>query len=315
MCGMCAVAGGEVRDPAGVGARVGGGAHRGAAYDPRVEQLQGRVAVVTGGASGIGLAMAERFAAAGMNLVLADVERPALERAAARFDPARVLAVPTDVTDADAVTALATATLDRFGVVHIVCANAGVGSRGLPIAELPVADFRWILGVNLFGVVHTVSAFLPLLRAQDDGHLVLTASVAALVHPPRMGPYNASKAAVLALGETLHHELAEEGSRVGVTVLCPGWVRTNLGSAERNRPEALAWTMNSDQAQLVAERRAFIAEVFARGGIAPEQVAEQVFEAVVARRFYVLTHPSMTPEYADRAARIVDGRDPAPPAL
>lgn len=282
-----------------------------------MEDLHNRVAVITGGASGIGLAMARRFAAEGMHIVLADIERPALERAQNELTAtgAEVLAVPTDVADADSVAQLADATRDRFGGVNLVCANAGVGSRGLPIAELPLADFQWLLGVNLFGVIHTVNEFLPLLEAADEAHLVTTSSIAGLMHPPGMGPYNASKAAVLALTETLRFELAERSPHVGVSVLCPGWVRTNLGSADRNRPEAFAWQMSTDQAAQVQTRREFIADVFARGGIEADQVADLILAAVRTGRFYVLTHPSMTDEVAARFDRIVTGDGPEPPVL
>lgn len=281
-----------------------------------MKTLDGRVAVITGGASGIGLAVARRCAGEGMKLVLADIERPVLQRAEAELaSRTEVLAVPTDVADADQVKNLAQRAVERFGAVHLVHANAGVGSRGLPISELPLTDFGWLWGVNLFGVLHTIHAFLPHLIAADEAHLVTTASIAALIHPPQMGPYNASKAAVLALTETLHHELAQSAPHVGVSVLCPGWVRTNLGSAERNRPEALAWTMNADQAAVVAERRKFIAEVFAKGGIDPDQVADLMVDAVKARRFHIFTHPDMHAEVDARFARISAGADPEPPVL
>ena len=214
-----------------------------------MDDLAGRVAVITGGASGIGLAMAERFAAEGMRIVLADVERPVLERAAAQLADAgvEVLAVPTDVSVAADVEALAAATLEHFGDVHLLCNNAGVGSRGLPVIELPLADFEWVVGVNLFGVIHGLQAFLPRLVANDVGHIVNTASTSAFSYLPRMGPYNATKAAVVALSETLRFELEAEGSHVGVSVLCPSWVRTNISTSDRNRPERFAYTLDADQ--------------------------------------------------------------------
>ncbi|MDH4147993.1 MAG: SDR family NAD(P)-dependent oxidoreductase [Acidimicrobiia bacterium] len=282
-----------------------------------MERIEGRVVVVTGAASGIGRAIAQRFAADGARIVLADVERPALERAQAEMTAAgaTTLAVPTDVADAESVASLASQVADRWGGAHVVCANAGVGSRGLPIAELPIADFQWLLGVNLFGVINTVQAFLDQLEAADEAHLVTTASIAALMHPQGMGPYNASKAAVLALTETLRFELAERAPHVGVSVLCPGWVRTNLGSADRNRPESLAWEMTGAQAAQVAARRAFVAEIFARGGIEPAEVADIVAEGVRTNRFYLFTHPDMTAEVDARFRRIVDGQAPLPPVL
>lgn len=272
---------------------------------------------MTGGASGIGFALASRLGALGAKVVIADVERRALERAAdeLRAHGIDVLAVPTDVADKAEVDALAAATMDHYGAVHIVCNNAGVGSRGLPISDLPVEDFQWILGVNLFGVIHGVSAFLPLLRAQDEGHIVNTASVAAVINMPDMGPYNTAKAGVLALSETLFHELEAEGSGVGVSVLCPGWVRTALGTSDRNRPESLAVSFTSEQAARVDARRERIARLFATDSLPPEDVAELVVEAIGERRFHVFTHPSMTSEIEARFDRIVAGENPRAPRL
>ena len=180
-----------------------------------MEQLAGRVAVVTGGASGIGLAMAQRLAAEGMRIVLADIERAVLAHAGDELarSGADVLTVPADVSLAADVEVLAATTLEHFGDVHLVCNNAGVGSRGLPIAELPLEDFSWVLGVNLFGVIHGIRSFLPHLLRNGVGHIVNTASISGLYHLPRMGPYNASKAAVIALSETLRFEL--DGTRGG----------------------------------------------------------------------------------------------------
>ncbi len=161
-----------------------------------MEDLAGKVAVVTGAASGIGRALAERFAADGMRVVLADIERPVLEQAANELAEtgADVVAIPTDVSLEDDVNALAAQTFERFGDVHLLCNNAGVGSRGLPIAELPLRDFEWVINVNLFGVIYGLRAFLPQMRANDVGHIVNTASVSGLYHLRRMGPYNATKA-------------------------------------------------------------------------------------------------------------------------
>jgi NAD(P)-dependent dehydrogenase (short-subunit alcohol dehydrogenase family) len=277
-----------------------------------VDTLAGKVAVVTGAASGIGRAMAERFAGEGMRVVLADVERPVLqhtadELTAAGFD---VLAVPTDVSlDAD-VDALAAATLDHYGDVHVVCNNAGVGSRGLTIADLPLRDFEWVIAVNLFGVIHGVRAFLPRLRANNEGHIVNTASSSGLVHRSRMGPYNASKAAVVALSETLRFELEAEGSHVGVSVLCPSWTRTNITTSDRNRPERFSYTIETDKLDEIAEYKARRRSQLATVAVDPAAVADQVCEAVKANRFYVLTHPDTRDAFAERAARIVAGDNP-----
>jgi NAD(P)-dependent dehydrogenase (short-subunit alcohol dehydrogenase family) len=251
-----------------------------------VRELGGKVAVVTGAASGIGLALARRFAREQMRLVLADVEEPALDTAVEelRRGGAEVLGAVTDVSDAGQVQALADATIERFGAVHVVCNNAGVGAGGLSW-EAPLATWEWVLGVNLWGVVHGIRSFVPLLVEQGEGHVVNTASVAGLVAPPFMGPYSASKHAVVAISETLLHELRFLGSDVGVSVVCPGWVRTRIAESERNRPAPLAVTDGESDAAM----RAVLASAI-EGGMAPEQVAEHVHGAVRDGRFWVLTH-------------------------
>jgi NAD(P)-dependent dehydrogenase (short-subunit alcohol dehydrogenase family) len=280
-----------------------------------VDDLAGRVAVVTGAASGIGRAMAERFAAEGMRVVLADIERPVLARTAEAIEAAGgdVLAVPTDVSVAADVDALATTTIEHYGDVHLLCNNAGVGSHGLPIADLPLEDFQWVVAVNLFGVIHGLRAFLPRLRANDEGHIINTASVSGLVHLPRMGPYNASKAAVIALSETLRFELEAEGSHVGVSVLCPSWTRTNISTSDRNRPERFAYTIESDKLDEIAEYKALRRSQLATMALEPEDVAAQVCDAVKANRFYVLTHPDSRDTFAERAGRILAGDNPVEP--
>jgi NAD(P)-dependent dehydrogenase (short-subunit alcohol dehydrogenase family) len=279
-----------------------------------VEDLRGKVAVVTGAASGIGRAMADRFAAEGMRLVLADVERGVLERAAGEIAEtgAELISLPTDVSNESDVQALAAATFERFGTVHVVCNNAGVGSRGLTINDLPTQDYEWVFGVNLWGVIHGLRAFLPHLRLQDEGHIVNTASVSGLYHLPRMGPYNASKAAVIALSETLQFELAAEGSHVGVSVVCPSWVRTNISAAVRNIPERLAWDLTTEQAAEMAEYKA------KRRAQQPEameaaDVAAQVVDAIHRQRFYVITHPESLDQMRVRFDRILAGENPEPP--
>src|SRR5215467_13893309 len=196
-----------------------------------MELAAGKVAVVTGAASGIGLALARRFGRTGLNVVLADVEQHALQDAEQQIAGlgAKTLAVPTDVSDESAVSALAAAAVDRFGAVHVVCNNAGVASLADPWFG-PLSAWEWLLGVNLWGVVHGIRAFLPVLAAQGEGHIVNTASVAGLI--PGVDPiYDATKHAVVAISENLYQAMKLAGLPVGVSVLCPGFVRTGLMDA------------------------------------------------------------------------------------
>ncbi len=199
----------------------------------------GDVAVVTGASSGIGLALAERFARSGLHLVLADVNEDGLVSASERITALGVeaLTVPTDVSDEAAVQALATATFDRFGAAQVICNNAGVTTMADPWFG-PRSAWQWVLGVNLWGVIHGVRAFLPALIEQGEGHMVNTASMAGLI--PGLSPaYDAAKHAVVAITEDLYSMLTAMGLPIGVSVLCPGWVRTQIFDAERNWPEAL----------------------------------------------------------------------------
>jgi NAD(P)-dependent dehydrogenase (short-subunit alcohol dehydrogenase family) len=280
-----------------------------------MDSLPGRVAVVTGAASGIGLALARRFGADGMRVVMADIEAETLEREAAGL-AAEGVDVCTAIADTSVesdVEALAELTIARFGGVHLVCNNAGVGSRGLTIADLPRRDFEWVLGVNLWGVIHGVRAFLPHLRAEDAGHIVNTASVSGLYYHPRMGPYNASKAAVIALSETLKFELDAERANVGVSVLCPSWVRTNISTAVRNLPERLHYELTPEQAAEMAEYKARRRRQLTEEAIDADEVAVQVRDAVLVNRFYVITHPESLTNMSDRFDRILNDRNPEPP--
>jgi NAD(P)-dependent dehydrogenase (short-subunit alcohol dehydrogenase family) len=260
--------------------------------------------------------MAHRFAAEGMRIVLADIERPVLERAAEELSRAGAdaLTVPTDVSLVEDVEALAATTFDHFGDVHLVCNNAGVGSRGLTVADLPLDDFAWVIGVNLFGVIHGINTFLPRLRANGVGHIVNTASISGFYHLPRMAPYNASKAAVIALSETLRFELDAEGSGVGVSVLCPSWVRTNISTSDRNRPERFSCTIESAQMEEAAAYKARRRTQLATLALDPAAIADQVCDAVKNDRFYVLTHPESIPALEERFGRIVAGENPVEPS-
>lgn len=251
-----------------------------------MERLAGRVAVVTGAASGIGLALAERFAAEGMRLVLADVEALPLEAAARRLrdQGVEVLAVPTDVSLADSVEHLAQETLGCFGAVHVVCNNAGVMAFGHLTWQAPLAVWEWMLGVNLWGVVHGIRAFLPHMLERDEGHVVNTASALGLATLPLLAPYCASKHAVVALSEALHRELGMRGSVVRVSVLCPGLTVTRICEADRNWPARLGPYPDDP---LPPEAREAVRAQHAVG-TPPAEVARLVVEAIRDGRFWVL---------------------------
>ncbi len=251
--------------------------------------LRGKVAVITGGASGIGLALARRLLAEGMQVVLADLEQPALDEAAAALG---VPGVRTDVRDEASLKALADAVIARFGAVHLLCNNAGV-SRMAAIERLTAQDWRWLFDVNLFGVVNGVRAFLPLLKANPEGGWILnTASLSSLYPTRSQGAYAATKYAVAAFSETLALELEGEGSTVGVTVLCPGPVRTNIGTSSRNRGAQYTAAAPAAAGPDIHEQ-AFRASVEPRDWALPDDVAAQAVDAVKAGRFWVITHPHM----------------------
>jgi NAD(P)-dependent dehydrogenase (short-subunit alcohol dehydrogenase family) len=278
-----------------------------------MQELNGKVAVVTGGASGIGLAMARRFAREGMKLVLVDIEAGALEKARAQLAAAgaEVLAQGVDVSNADQMDGLAEAVLAHFGAVHVVCNNAGVATGG-PMWELTTADWEFAMRPNLWGVIHGVRVFTRHLIAQNEGHIVNTASLAGLVSVPGVGPYNVTKHAVVTLSETLHGELAALGSRVGVSVLCPGFVKTNLWDSERNRPHAL---QNPDSPRTAEqEQMREVLKALIVGGTDVEPIAERVLDAVRSQRFYILTHEGSEGLVEQRMQRIVQGLDPSTPA-
>ena len=275
-----------------------------------MNDLEGKVAVITGGASGIGRAVAERAAAEGMKVVLADVEEGALKETerALTDQGADALAVVTDVSDAASVRDLRERALTQYGAVHLVHNNAGVGGGG-PIWEVPEEDWRWILGVNLWGVIHGVATFVPLLIEQGEGHVVNTASIAGLTTAPFLGPYNATKQAVVAISETLYKDLQAAGvSGVGVSVLCPGFVRTRIAESARNRP---AWAPEpaAEDAEGAESLRTAISDMIA-AGIAPDAVAEKVFDAVRADTFYIRTHPELDAAITTRFAEIIETRPP-----
>jgi NAD(P)-dependent dehydrogenase (short-subunit alcohol dehydrogenase family) len=276
-----------------------------------MQDVKGKVAVVTGAASGIGNAVATRLAAEGMKVVLADIEEgPLADAEKALTDTgAAVLAVPTDVTKADSVDALAAKTFETFGTAHVVHNNAGVATGG-PMWTLSEADWQWVLGVNLWGVIHGVRAFVPRMVEQGEGHVVNTASMAGLTSAPMMGPYNVSKHGVVTLSETLAAELVLFASPVKVSVLCPGWVNTRINEADRNRPPELAPPAEADTS--MAEMGRQVLDGLLKSGLQPSEVAGRVFDAIRDERFYILTHPEMTPMIEQRMHDILEGRSPAP---
>ncbi len=253
-----------------------------------MKDLKGKVAVITGGASGIGLAMAERFGAEGMKLVIADIEADRLKSAVAdlRAKSFEAIGVRTDVSRYDDVEALVEATLRAFGKAHVVCNNAGVSITG-PIWEMSLDDWRWIYEVNFWGLVHGIKAFTPVLIAQGEpAHIINTASTAAFMGIGEHAPYSSSKAAAVTLSLCLYSELVAANTQVGVSVLCPGMVDTQIHRSWRNRPAADRPWSDREAADLQRQRET---DTFQARGIPAAHVAERVVDAVKANRFYVFT--------------------------
>lgn len=275
-----------------------------------------KVAVVTGAASGIGRALAACCVREGMKVVLADIETSALAEAARELaiGETDVLAVKTDVSIANEVEALAHKTLDRFGAVHLLFNNAGV-MKGGTLWEHSLADWEWIIGVNLWGVIHGVRVFVPLMLSQDVAcHIVNTASFAGLIAPPGQGIYNVTKHGVVAITETLYRELAERGAKLKVSVLCPSHIRTRIYDAERNRPPVYR-DGGAVGPMPQQELEAIWSEVAERykeygGMLSPEHIADCTFDAIRDERLYILTHPELNPLLLERTEAMVQGRNP-----
>jgi NAD(P)-dependent dehydrogenase (short-subunit alcohol dehydrogenase family) len=280
-----------------------------------MKDLSGKTAVITGAASGMGRAFAERFADEGMNIVLADVEVPRLEEATESVKARGVdaIAVPTDVSDAQAVDRLRDAALDRFGRVNLLCNNAGVAGQ-MRRGEMDLNDWRWVLGVNLWGVIHGHHSFLPHLREHGDGHIVNTASMAG--HFPGHSAYSASKWAVVAITEGLFQQLRMEGSTVGVSCLCPGWVATDIMTSDRNRPEWAAPRALEDEPDdpAITMIREYMLDQL-RSGMEPAKVANLVHDAVVNERFWVFTDMEMVKSLEPRYHAVLAAENPPAPAL
>ena len=284
-----------------------------------IQDFNGKTAVLTGAGSGFGLECARIGAARGMNLVLVDVQADALDAARAEMEAAgaQVLAQKVDVADAAQMEALAAAVFQRFGAPHFVFNNAGVGAGGL-VWENSVADWAWVLGVDLMGVVHGVRLFTPMMlaaAARDPawrGHIVNTASMAGLLTPPNMGIYNAAKAAVVSLTETLYQDLKLVTDQVGASLLCPYFVPTGITQSERNRPGALA-AGEMTQSQLIGQ--AMSHKAVSSGKVSAAEVAQKVFDAIGADRFYIYSHPKALGNVRSRMEGIVTGTNPADPFL
>lgn len=277
-----------------------------------MHDLKDKTAVITGAASGIGLALAQRAAREGMRLMLADIDAAKLEEAAQSLPVAADALVTrrSDVSREEDIAALAEAAFARFGAVHLLCNNAGVGLTRLAW-ELSTADWEWILGVNLWSVVHAIRHFVPRLLAQaDESHIVNTASVAGLLSTPAMAAYNVSKHGVVTLSETLYHELRALQAKVGVSVLCPAWVPTAIHTSERNRPERFGTAAPPSAASAAYHAR--MDQAVKSGRLTADDMANAVFDAVAAERFYVIPHGRIKPAVRLRMEDILEDRNPTP---
>ena len=276
-----------------------------------MKELKGKVAAVTGAASGLGRSMALAFAAEGMDLALADVDEVNLSSVQDEIlaKGVRAITLKVDVSNAQQLEIFRDQTLTRLGGVHVVCNNAGVSPLGAVWENSP-ADWQWILGVNLWGVIHGVRAFAPHLIKQDEGHIVNTASVAGLISPPGSGAYNVTKHGVVALSESLYHDLRERNSKVGVSVLCPAYVPTGIVDSERNRPKDLPLSTKSEA---TLAREAMLRKAVTSGKVSADQVAQAVVAAIRDERFYILTHPRIKGAIQARMEDVLNDRAPRDP--
>jgi NAD(P)-dependent dehydrogenase (short-subunit alcohol dehydrogenase family) len=276
-----------------------------------MKDFNGKVAVITGAASGFGREFARIAAGLGMKLVLADIQEQALQTVAAEFPNTEVLALRTDVSKQADMEALAEESFKRFGAVHLLFNNAGVGAGGF-VWENSVADWEWVLGVNLWSVIHGIRLFVPRMLAQGDAcHVVNTASVAGLLSAQTMGVYNVSKHAVVTLSETLFQDLRVAHANIGVTVLCPAFVTTGIADSERNRPAEFHNTATPTQSQKIAALQT--KKAVSSGRITAAEVAEQTFQCIRDEQFYCFTHPRILETVALRLEDILAQRNPTDP--
>ncbi|AEG50877.1 short-chain dehydrogenase/reductase SDR [Sphingobium chlorophenolicum L-1] len=267
-----------------------------------MKNFSNRVAVVTGGASGIGFGLAERFLAEGMKVVLGDIEAAALDKAVgALSENGEVLGVQTDVSDFRSLQSLADATVARFGAVHLLCNNAGVGGHQR-FSTTSLETWKWTLNVDLWGVINGCRIFAPILREQDEAHILNTSSMAAIMHPPFLQPYNVAKTAVVALSSGLRQEFQEEGAPIGVSVLYPFFTQTRIADDERNLPASMKGREEADPtlAALREEVRAGLAT-----GQTPAEVAEAVMAGIRADRLHIFPHPQSIALVEEAANRLV----------
>ena len=278
-----------------------------------MKELKEKVAVVTGAAGGLGRAIALALAREGMRVAIADLDADGLERVAQelRFAGASVSSHRVDVSKAEDLEALAARVFEEMGGAHVVCNSAGIALTA-PVWETTVGDWQWTLGVNLWGVIHGIRAFVPRMIAQDSGHLVNVASIAGLISPPGSGAYAAGMHAVVSLSEALHHDLREIGSSVGVSVLCSAYVPTGSPESERKRPKEFA-NPPLELSPLQRAKQAMLRKAAQSGRISEEQVAQMMVAGIRANRFYILTHPRIKGTVEDRLQDILQERSPHNP--
>lgn len=275
-----------------------------------MKDLNGKVAVITGGGSGIGRAMAERFAAAGMHIVLADVDEVRLRTVEADLGErgTQVLPVLCDTSLEESVQELARRTLERFGGAHVLCNNAGVAGVGDPWNG-PMSVWEWVVDINLYGVVHGIRAFLPIMLDQGEGHIVNTASMAGLLAMPGLAPYNATKSAVVAISEGLFVEQVAKGSPVRVSVLCPSFVKSNL-MVDPKWIDRLG-AQPADTSDPIGAAMTQMLQAGVEEGLEASAVADMVHDAVIDERFWILTHDDMKSLPVERMQRAAAGENPA----
>ncbi|MEI6302850.1 MAG: SDR family NAD(P)-dependent oxidoreductase [Betaproteobacteria bacterium] len=281
-----------------------------------MQQFKDKVAVITGAAGALGMALAARFAGEGMRLALADVDPAALAKTEKQLKAAgaQVVSLPVDVSQLADVKALAELALATWGGVHVMCNNAGVAPLG-PVWEATSADWDWVLGVNLKGVINGVQVFTPLLLTQNEGHIVNTASVAGLVSPPGMGAYAVSKHAVVALSECLYHDLLQTKTAVRCSVLCPAYFPSGIADSERNRPVRLQDGDKKDSGKSLARQaqEAGLRRAVQSGKMSADDIARATLQAVIEERFWILTHPKILGAVRMRMEDVLAGRNPTDP--